>query len=526
MWSTLAQQPDRLESSRLARNRGRRFAWSVAAGVLGRAATPLLSIVITPYALAKLGPERFGLFALALMISGWLALLDPGLAPGLRIVLARRSNQLDARTLGPLMAAAKAGQRLLAAAMLVAGCALAFVAPDVLAIPQELHGEARTLFLLVAAGAAAGALGRHYAAALDACQWSSVERVVRLGQAVLRAALLGLLLALGVGLAAAGWSFLVACLAGVSVLGVACRRLLPEIEPKPCGGRAQTKRRRAALGELIRPGAWLSLGAVAGVLVAGVDRAVVARAVSLQGVTVFALTGAAFLLAEAMVTSILDAARPMLAQAAGGGELREAARLYKTLAETAAAGGIFAANRAFVGAWAGPELYGGWRLDAWFALALIVNLWSLPHRALLAADLRAREATLWRLAEGALNLALSVALAMRFGLAGVAAGTALAAVFTSWWALPLLAARAAGLSPRAALRPAAAGLALLALSAPVASLARQAAGEAGFLSAALAAGAAAVPAAALWWRIGLPTQLRMLLPARLRPRRRIWSEAV
>ena len=521
MWSTPTK---RLDGDRLTRGQGRRYAWAVAAGVLGRCAGPLLALLITPYALSKLGAERYGLFALALTMSGWLALLDPGLAPGLRVVLARRSRRLDGGELAPLLATGAAGQRALAALTLVAGAGLALAAPPLLAVPESLWGEARVLLLCIAAGVAVLVFGRHYAAALDACQLAAAERAVRIGQSVLRMALLAALLALGWGLQSAGWSYLAASVAATLALWIVCRRLLPELSWSATPS-------WPAFRELLRPGAWMSAGAVAGVLILGADRAVVARLISLEAVTVFALTGAAFLLMETMLTPAVDAARPALAQALGGSRRDEAQLLYRQLANAAAgiapaaALGLFAANRAFVTAWAGAPSYGGMALDLWFALALVVNLWSLPHRALLSADLRAKPATLWRLAEGGLNLALSVGLAMRFGLAGVAAGTVLAATLTSCWALPRLAASSARVPVSSALRPLATAVALLLAVAPLAVLARQAAAGGGFLAAGLAAAIVSSAALTLWWKAALPDDARRTWIFHLREGRRAWSAA-
>ena len=523
MWSTRAQRPERIDSSRLVRDRGRRYVGAIGASVAARAAGPLLSLAVTPYALSVLGAERFGLFALALTLSGWLTLFDPGLAPGLRIVLARQSSRLDAPAIGPLLGAAALGQPALAVLTLAAGGALAVAAAPALGVPAELREEARTLFLLIAAGTAVSVAARPYGAALDACQWGGAERAVRLAQAVFRAALLALLLAMGMGLQAAGWSYLAACAAGAAGLAAASRRLLPELRWRVASATG------AAFRELVRPGAWLSLGAAAGVLIVGVDRAVVARFVSLEAVTVFSLSAAAFLLAEAMLTSAVDAARPALAQALGARRRDEAARLYLRLVQGVAAAApltavaIFTANRAFVTAWAGADSYGGWRLDACFALALVLNLWSLPHRALLSAALQVRKPALLRLAEGVVNLGLSVALAAQYGIVGVAAGTAIAGALTSLWALPVLAARAGGSSVREPALALARGLALSAALAPVALAVRGLAGAGGYLAAGLAAAAVMAAGAALWWRVGLEAEARLFVRTFVAQRRAAWQ---
>ncbi len=521
MWNTSTR---RLDGERLLRGRLRRYLSAVTAGMLARLATPLLALLVTPYALNVLGTQRYGLFALALALSAWLSLVDPGLAPGLRVVLARRSRRLDAPELRPLLGAAAAGQSGLAVLTVFAGAGLAWLAPPLLAIPQPLWPETRALLLCIAAGVAALVAARHYAAALDACQLGAAERTVRLGQSVARLALLVAMLAAGWGLSAAGWSYFVACLGAALAFRAASRRLLPEL-----GWSARPS--WAAFVELLRPGGWLSAGALAGLLIVGLDRAVVVRLFSLEAVTVYALSGAAFLLAESLLAPGVDAARPALAQALGRGRRDEARLIYLQLvngvagAAPAVALGVFAANRAFVVAWTGAESHGGLWLDLWLALALAANLWSLPHRALLSADLRAKPATLWRLGEGALNLALSVALGMRFGLAGVAAGTALAAALTSCWALCRLAAPSAGIPLRTAFRPLLRAAALSVAVGPLAFVLRESVGDGGFLVAAASGSLIGGAALALWWRTALPAFARRGWASQLRAGRRAWSAA-
>src|SRR5690606_23414720 len=130
----------------------------------------------------------------------------------------------------------------------------------------------------------------------------------------------------------------------------------------------------------------------------------------------------------------------------------------------AAAAG-FAANGAFVAVWAGPENYAGPAVDAFFAANLALHLWILPQRAALTAGWRLRRQVAVRLAEAALNLALSILLVRAWGLAGVAAGTTLAALATSAWLLPRLAAEALG--GRRAFAGCGRALALAAVLAPV-----------------------------------------------------------
>jgi hypothetical protein len=129
------------------------------------------------------------------------------------------------------------------------------------------------------------------------------------------------------------------------------------------------------------------------------------------------------------------------------------------------------------------------------------------------------------LAEGVLNLAISTALAVRFGLVGVAAGTAIAAGLTSLWALPLLAAREAGVPAQELLWTCLRGVALPALLLPLALAMRAWAGASGFWEAACAGATVAAAGSALWWRVGLSVEARRQVRAFVLGRRAAWPAA-
>src|SRR5690606_23168016 len=97
---------------------------------------------------------------------------------------------------------------------------------------------------------------------------------------------------------------------------------------------------------------------------------------------------------------------------------------------------------------------------------------------------------------------------------------------TSLWALPRLAARQAGVTAAEILRPLGQGLAVAAAATPLAWLAREAAGSAGFGAAALAAATVAAAGGALWWRLGMTRASRQRWLAVARERRAVWQAAV
>jgi len=197
-----------------------------------------------------------------------------------------------------------------------------------------------------------------------------------------------------------------------------------------------------------RVGLWFSVGGLAGMAIASLDRIVAAKMVSVEVVTTLSLTGRLYALAASVLDPIANTARPMLAQLVGSGKYAEAGEAYQQLSSlcsglaVVAAASIWAGNAAFVGQWVGHLNYGGWMLDLLFALRLVVNSWLLPNRATLAAGLyRVPEHALTRLAEAILAAGFAVVLGQRFGVVGIVAAGICGAALISAWALPMLTAQ-------------------------------------------------------------------------------------
>lgn len=493
--------------------RMRRFTAALLSGYALRGVSVAAGFVMTPFLLSELGRAGYGALALATSVAAWLSLLDVGLAPGLNVYLARRSGRLDVERLNLLASSAQIGQLCCAAVVLVVGLGFSFALPSVFAMPSESARDVVLLACGLAAGAAVSAATRVYSTALVAHQLVWAENVSRGVRALSRALLTFALVLNGFGLPAVGAAHVTAAVLSSGVAWLACRRLLPELRIDL--GSARWSETRA----LTRPGVWLSLGALAGVMIAGLDRAVAGRMLSLDAVAVLAVSAAVFLLAETLLTQTIDAARPALAQALGEGSRDEAVALYSTMLSAGAAAALIvaaalvAANPAFVAAWTGPGNHGGTMLDLALAAYLVAHVWILPHRAALTASLRVRPQTLVRLLEGALNLGLSIVFVRRFGLPGLLAATALSALLTSCWALPCLAVQELGGASRGAVRRALARNAALGVLLVPAVFAAQALAEraGGLLGAALAASAVAAWGGPLAWMLCVDAPLRQKL---------------
>jgi O-antigen/teichoic acid export membrane protein len=424
-----------------ARSRTGNYLEGVTSGWAAKFLPVVLGFWLTPFVLRHTGGEAFGLYALATSLIGWMALLDLGLTPGLKAHLAYNSARPDAAANSRFVSSTFFPQLGVALVVLFGGGAAARLVPAAFDVPRHLADQAVMLSMLLAASLAISLATQSFNAVLVAHQHLQRENTARLVLAAVRAAITVALLWRGASLAALGLAHLAAVAVSSAWTVYWAFRLTPGLQIRPALVGASDLRLVAGCG------AWFSAGAAAGLLISGADRIVAGKLVSLEGVTVLSVTASAYLFAETTLSQLVNNARPALGQLFGEQRREAAGRAYRQLLTgtsglgLVAASAIWAANEAFVGAWVGPEQYGGALLDALLAVNCVVALAILPSRALLAAHLTVRPQTLARLVEGGLNIVLAVWLTSRLGLPGTALSTSLAALASSFWYLPRLAMR-------------------------------------------------------------------------------------
>lgn len=100
--------------------------------------------------------------------------------------------------------------------------------------------------------------------------------------------------------------------------------------------------------------------------------------------------------------------------------------------------GLIAWGKPLILRWMGPSYMDAYGPLVVLALALLMDLWQVPSGNFLNAIFKHRSFAVLTLAEGLLNLAVSLALVRRYGILGVALGTLIAAVLVRivvqpWW---------------------------------------------------------------------------------------------
>jgi O-antigen/teichoic acid export membrane protein len=436
----------------------RRAVMTWTSGAAYTAVTVLVGLIATPVIVDALGEARFGAFRAMTDWMGYVLLADAGLGSALAVALVRANGEGADRVAAVL----RQGIRVLApvaAGAVVIGLALAWYMPALVRSGSDLAFELRTAAAVTALGLALLPLAifRSY---LDATQRGYLINIALLAQSLAVTGLSVLLALSGHGIVGQAVAVLAGLLLFMSLIVGWSRPLLAK-QRSPAGAALS----RGALWSLSWP---LALTSIGGRLNLMTDTVVVGGMLGVGEVATLFLTQRVILLCATQVNGLATSSWAALAELRQSGA-REAfeSRLAELTRLIVGAGLVLvgtaaALDREFVGLWVGPHLYGG-DLLAFATMAGVVVLgfvlpftWAID----MAGDTRRRllPSTIGSL----LNLALSILLVRRWGIAGVAVGTLLGYLMTDAWYCPRLVCRSYGvrldLMLRAAGRGAAVGL--------------------------------------------------------------------
>lgn len=422
--------------------RVRRSILSWLAGIGWSATTLLIGFVTTPWLLRWLGTAPFGAWEVVAEWMGYLGLTQVALGPAVITVFLLRAhtqgseNDFEATVQWALRLYGKA-----ALAAIPAACALVWWAPEWLHAGAALTGQLR-----VAVAIAAVALLVLSPAAVHRAVLETRQRGYRVRMALLVQS--ALIAALSLWWAWAGWG--VRGMAAATGLGSAAGSALWWRWSR----RMRPARRVPTRAPVDPRGLWRMnwplLASMAGNQVNVLtDNTIVGLTLGLPSVTSFFLTQRAVQLAGAQAADIGTVSWAALA------ELRavDAPAFRQRVIELAGTvlgvsllvtGTVAAFNEPFVRLWVGASRYAGDALTLLTAAGAVIFGYLAFFGWLLDTNGDTRQRLGVSTLGSALNLALSVWLARRIGLAGVALGTVVAYLTTDAWNMPRLVVREYG----------------------------------------------------------------------------------
>lgn len=397
--------------------------------LVGQVVPLLAAVFAVPYVVHHLGPDRYGLYSLALIVVGYFALFNLGIGPATTKYVAELLGTGEVSGLPRLVWTAIASQACLGlAGGILLAAASPFLIGHVLKIPAGLHAQAQAMFLIMAVALPVDFIAGSLRGVLSASQRFDLLNAVDVPVGALMGVIPAAVIALGAGLPAIVLSLVVLRTASATVVFALSLRLHPAL------------RRVEFDFSLVRPllgfGGWVTIsGAVVPILMYA-DQLLIGALISVAAVGYYApaysIANKLTLLPGCLVSTLF----PAFSTSAGRGDsewirktmLRSLKFLILTVGPAALLLIFFA--RQVLTFWLGAKFAkeGALALQILSGASFIVALTYTPL-TLLQGIGRPDLAAKIHLAQVPIHLVLVCALALRFGLPGAALACALRVTF-------------------------------------------------------------------------------------------------
>jgi O-antigen/teichoic acid export membrane protein len=412
---------------------------------LNLAGTSLVSILIMPFVVRTLGDRMYGVWALVATLIGYYGVLDLGLAKATSRYLAGALGSNDQEECNRVF---NTGLRLylgVGGLVLAATMMGALLAPLFCRNPQDASLFAKLIVILglnlalqfplrIFIGALEGHLRFDRTASLD------------LLTLVLRTALIILVLKAGYGVESLAWVTFLSCLPSAAFTVYFTRQELPFLR---CNLKNYWRRETARM--LFSYSLYSFIAHMADILRFQVDNLVVAGVVGLAAVTHYSVGGK-------LARTYMDIVLALLGVFISVFSRKEGARDYEGLRRTFLFAtrlsvclssfvgfGMVVWSRPFIERWMGPSYLDGYTCLAALVPGTMVGLWQSPSVSLMYGVSKHKFLAVSSAIEGIVNLALSIVLARKYGIVGVALGTTLPLLASKILVQPVYVCRIAGI---------------------------------------------------------------------------------
>ncbi len=388
------------------------------------AVTFLVAFFLSPFIVHHLGNVAYGVWVLVVSLISYLGLLDLGLRGAVTRYVAQHHAQNDHIESSRVVFGALWIRFWISCGILALSTILAFGLPKILEIPVELVLPARWALLLIGANLAMTLSFGVFGAVLAALHRFDLLSAVSIGQSLGRAAGAVILLRAGHGIVAlASWELSV----GVAVcLATAALSLRTYPELRISLGRPGP----ALLKKLWSYSFYAFLLNTAVQVVYYTDNLVVGSFVSVAAVTFYAIGGSIIEYLRQLVSSLTVSFTPLASRidAEGQRDHMKSLLIHGTRASLLIAlpieATLFFRGPTFIGLWMGEHYAAasGHVLQV-LLIAQVFALANMTSGGIAYGMAKHKPVAIWACLEGAGNLALSMLLAHKIGIMGVAWGT-------------------------------------------------------------------------------------------------------
>ena len=300
---------------------GRQLAHNTLLNLIGRVVPLLVALVTLPYVIRHLGPDRYGLYSLALIVVGYFALFNLGIGPATTKYVAELLGKGEVNKLPELVWTAVASQTCLG---LMGGILLAvassFLVEHVLKIPAGLHPEAHVMFLIMAVALPVDFANGSVQGVLAASQRFDLLNAVGIPSGLLTYLVPVVALALGIGLPAIVFSLVVVRLVASIISLVFAVRLHPALR--------RIRFDFGLLPSLLRFGGWVTAAGALGPLLLYTDRFVIGAVVSIAAVGYFSVAFSTIYRLQFIPAALTASLMPAFSSLHGTGDISKTTALF------------------------------------------------------------------------------------------------------------------------------------------------------------------------------------------------------
>ena len=384
----------------------------------------LLSFLLTPFMIHRLGDFEFGIYTLAFSVAGYTDLLEQGIRSTLQRFVGRLSGMRDREALNSVFSTALALTLVICSLTIVLCLGLSRVLPAFFKLgPAQRDLFASLVIILglnIGLGFPAALLGSY----LTGLQRFDLYNLVMIARQGLRALLILVVLLRGEQVVAVAWSVLVSTLVLVPLNWWMIRRVDPGLKLRRRLIRLRTAR------ELLGFSFWTLLNNAGQFLRDSTDSIVIGRVLGAALITPFIVASRLVDYFRPVIRDMVSPLLPRISELDGQGRQEEIRQLFlrmtrlSALASLSIAALLLLHGRTLLLLWVGPRFISSYPILVLLTVGAVASLAQFGTAPLLIALGRHRVYGVWTLGEGLANLVLSVIWARQYGIVGVALGTA------------------------------------------------------------------------------------------------------
>ena len=406
--------------------RVRHIARNVLYNWFGTIATMAVGLFLSPFIIHRLGNVAYGVWVLAIGVMAYLGLLDLGMQSAVLRFVSKGHTQNDHQGASEAISAALWVRLQISALILVLSAGLAAVFPLIFKVPAELAGDARKAILLTGVKMAITMSIGVVAGVLSALNRYDLQNYLSIVQTAVRVIGVVAVLRTGHGIVAIAVCELSAVLIYNALLVWVAHRLYPQLQI------LLNRPKRETLKRIWTYSSYAFLTTVAIQLIYQTDYIVVGKFVSVAAVTYYAIGYSLCSYTSQAINSMGATFVPAASTYEAAGDTNSLLMLYKNGTRATLAVSLpilitlMVRGRSFIGLWMGPQ----YSHSSGTVLIILCStfLFVFANRTAQAIAFgveKHKMGAIWAIGEGVVNLSLSIVLARRYGIYGVAIGTAI-----------------------------------------------------------------------------------------------------